>query len=317
MANNAILVAIDGSQAEQWLPLLKSRAAGRDFRFWPDAIGDKADIGYAFVWLPPQGLLATLPNLKAIFNVGAGADALLADPALPRLPLARAAHPDLTRRVVGYAVQHVLAHYNRSALYAAQQRARIWKEHPHPPMDQVAVGIMGMGVIGGEAAQVLARLGFKVAGWSRTAKTVPGIESFHGDGGLDPFLARTEILVCLLPLTLRTNGLLNLALFRKLKRDGAASGAFLVNAARGRVQVDADVVAALDEGALAAATLDVFQQEPLPAQSPLWTHPKVTITPHVAGDVSPTALVDHLFAQIDGFERGEPLANAIDRDRGY
>jgi glyoxylate/hydroxypyruvate reductase A len=174
-----------------------------------------------------------------------------------------------------------------------------------------------MGVIGGEAAQVLARLGFKVAGWSRTPKAIAGIESFHGDAGLDAFLARTEILVCLLPLTPQTDGLLNLALLRKLKRDGAAGGAFLVNAARGQVQVDADILAALEEGSLAAATLDVFPQEPLPVESPLWAHPKVTVTPHVAGDISPAAFCDQLFEQVDRFERGEPLQNAVDRERGY
>jgi len=321
MASNAILVAIDGTQAGSWIPLLKARAkerpTRRDLRFWPDAIGSKADIAYAFVWRPPRGLLAELPNLKAILNIGAGVDALLTDPALPRVPIARAAHPDLTRRVVGYVVQHVLAHHNRSRLYDAQQRERVWKEHKHPSSDQVAVGIMGMGVIGAEAAQVLARLGFRVAGWSRTPKSVPGIESFHGAAGLDAFLARTEILVCLLPLTPQTDGLLNLALFRKLKRDGAAGGAFLINAARGRLQVDADIVTALDEGTLAAATLDVFPHEPLPAQSPLWSHPKVTLTPHVAGDISPEAFADQLFEQVDRFERGQPLENEVDRQCGY
>ena len=256
-------------------------------------------------------------NLKAILNIGAGVDALLADPTLPDLPLARAAHPDLTKRVVGYVVLHVLAHHNQTWIYQAQQQARVWKEHKHPSADQVAVGIMGMGVIGGEAAQVLARLGFQVAGWSRTRKSLPGIETFHGEAMLDAFLARTEILVCLLPLTPQTTGLLNLTLFRKLKRDGAAGGAFLVNAARGKVQVDADIVAALEEGSLAAATLDVFPQEPLPPQSPLWTHPKVTLTPHVAGDISPAAFVDQLFGQVDRFERGEPLENQVDRARGY
>jgi len=214
-------------------------------------------------------------------------------------------------------VLHVLAYHNRMRLYDAQQRERIWKEHKHPSADQVAVGIMGMGVIGGEAANVLARLGFQVAGWSRSAKSVPGIKSFHGDAGLEPFLARTEILVCLLPLTPQTEGLLNLSLLRKLKRDGAAGGAFLINAARGKVQVDADIIAALDEGSLSAATLDVFPQEPLPVQSPLWAHPKVTITPHVAGDISPEAFVGQLFAQVDRFERGEPLENVIHRELGY
>jgi glyoxylate/hydroxypyruvate reductase A len=317
MAKRAILVAIDGTQAEEWLPLLKSRAKGRDLRIWPDAIGDKADIAYAFVWRPPPGLLGTLPNLRAILNIGAGVDALLSDPTLPAVPLARAAHPDLTKRVVGYVVMHVLAHHNRARLYDAQQRECVWHPHKHPSSDQVAVGIMGLGVIGSEAAQVLARLGFQVAGWSRTPKTVAGIESFHGSAGLDALLARTEILVCLLPLTPQTEGLLNLALLRKLKRNGAAGGAFLINAARGKIQVDADIVAALDEGALTAATLDVFPQEPLPAQSPLWLHPKVTLTPHVAGDISPTAFCDQLFEQVDRFERGERLENEVDRARGY
>jgi glyoxylate/hydroxypyruvate reductase A len=317
MPSNAILVAIDGTQAKTWIPLLLERGNNRDLRIWPDRIGDPKAIAYAFVWRPPQGLLATLPNLKAILNIGAGVDALLTDTTLPDVPLARAAHPDLTRRVVGYVVLHVLAHHNRTWTYAAQQRERVWREHHHPSSDQVAVGIMGLGVIGAEAAQVLARLGFRVAGWSRTPKSIPGIESFHGDAGLDPFLARTEILVCLLPLTAQTEGLLSLKLFRKLKRDGAAGGAFLVNAGRGRLQVDADIVAALDDGTLAAATLDVFPQEPLPPTSALWTHPGVTLTPHVAGDISPEAFCDQLFEQVDRFERGEALLNAVDRKRGY
>ena len=317
MSKNAILVAIDGTQAEDWIPLLRERVAGRELRIWPDGVGDKADIGYAFVWRPPPGLLAELPNLKAILNIGAGVDALLGDPTLPLVPIARAAHPDLTKRVVGYVVLHVLAHHNRFRQYDAQQRQLLWQPHKHPSSDEVAVGIMGLGVIGGEAAQVLSRLGFRVAGWSRGPKSITGIETFHGPAGLDRFLARTEILVCLLPLTSQTEGLLNLALFRKLKRDGKAGGAFLVNAARGRIQVDADIVAALDEATLAAATLDVFPQEPLPAQSPLWAHPKVTLTPHVAGDISPEAFVDQLFEQVERFERGLPLDNAIDRDLGY
>lgn len=317
MAKNAILVAIDGTQAKLWLPLLKARGQGRDMRLWPDAIGDKSDIAYAFVWRPPQGLLASLPNLKAILNIGAGVDALLGDTTLPKVPITRAAHPDLTRRVVAYVVQHVLAHHNKSKLYDAQQRDKVWKEHTHPSADRVAIGIMGLGVIGGEAAQILARLGFRVAGWSRSPKALPGIETFHGNAGLDAFLARTEILVCLLPLTPQTEGILNLSLFRRLKRDGTSDGAFLVNAGRGKLQVDDDILAALNEGALAGATLDVFPQEPLPSASPLWSHPKVTITPHVAGDISPQAFVETLFAQVDRFERGEPLENVIDRDLGY
>jgi glyoxylate/hydroxypyruvate reductase A len=313
-----ILVAVeDPKAAAEWAALLRARAGARAVRLWPDAMGDLADIGYACVWRAPHGLLARLPNLKAVINIGAGADHLLADPNLPDVPVARAAHPDLTMRVTEYVVLHVLRQHRRQPLYDAQQRERRWQLHPQPAAHEVTVGIMGLGVIGAEAAQVLARVGFKVIGWSRTPKTLSGVESFHGAAGLDRFLARTEILVCLLPHTPETERLIDLKLLRKLKRDGAAGGAVLINAGRGALQVDADILAALDEGALAAATLDVFPEEPLPASSPLWTHPRVTVTPHAAGDVSPPLFADHIMAQIERCERGQPLEALVDRRRGY
>jgi len=314
---SAILVAVDGPQAEEWLALLRAHAKGRDIRVWPNAVGNAADIAYACVWLPPHGLLAGLPNLKAIVNLGAGVDHLLADSTLPPVPVARVAHPDLTMRVTEYVVLHVLMHHRRQRLYEAQQRERLWRVHDQQAASEVAVGVMGLGTIGCEAADALARLGFQVAGWSRTPKNLAGVGTFHGAAGLDAFLAQTEILVCLLPRTTDTEGLLNLALFRKLRRDGAAGGAFLINAARGQLQIDADIVTALDEGTLAGATLDVFPQEPLPARSPLWSHPKVTITPHNAGDISPRIFASHVIAQIERFENGLPLDYLIDRNRGY
>ena len=314
---SAILVAIDSLQAEEWLASLRAHAKGRDIRVWPHTAGNAADIAYACVWLPPHGLLARFPNLKAIVNLGAGVDHLLADPTLPPVPVARVAHPDLTMRVTEYVVLHVLMHHRRQRRYDAQQRERLWRAYDQPAGSEVAVGVMGLGAIGCEAADALARLGFQVAGWSRTPKSLAGVETFHGATGLDAFLAQTEILICLLPRTPDTEGLLNLALFRKLQRDGAAGGAFLVNAARGQLQIDADIVAALAEGTLAGATLDVFPQEPLPAQSLLWAHPKVTITPHNAGDISPRVFAPHVIAQIGRFENGLPLDYLIDRNRGY
>jgi len=314
---SAILVAIDSLQAEEWLASLRAHAKGRDIRVWPHAIGNAADIAYACVWLPPHGLLVGFPNLKAIVNLGAGVDHLLADPTLPPVPVARVAHPDLTMRVTEYVVLHVLMYHRRQRRYDAQQRERLWRAYDQPAGSEVAVGVMGLGVIGCEAADALARLGFQVAGWSRTPKSLAGVETFHGATGLDAFLAQTEILVCLLPRTPDTEGLLNPTLFRKLRRDGAAGGAFLVNAARGQLQIDADIVAALAEGTLAGATLDVFPQEPLPAQSLLWAHPKVTITPHNAGDISPRVFAPHVIAQIERFENGLPLDYLIDRNRGY
>jgi glyoxylate/hydroxypyruvate reductase A len=314
---SAILVAVDGPQAGEWIEALRAAAGNRELRVWPDAIGDAADIAYACVWMAPHGLLARFPNMKAIMNLGAGVDHLLADPDLPAVPLARAAHPDLTARVTEYVVLHVLMHHRRQRLYDAQQRERLWRGHDQPAASEVSVGVMGLGVIGGHASKALARLGFKVAGWSRTPRIVPGVETFHGSDALDAFLARTEILVCLLPRTRDTEGLLNLALLRKLKRDGAAGGAFLVNAGRGRLQVDADIVTALDDGTLAGATLDVFPEEPLAPQSALWAHPKATITPHNAGDIGPHAFARHVIVQIERFERGLPFENTVDRARGY
>jgi glyoxylate/hydroxypyruvate reductase A len=252
-----------------------------------------------------------------IVNLGAGADQLLADPLLPDVPIVRAAHPDLSMRMTEYAVLHTLRYHRRQPLYDAHQREHVWRVHPQPAASEVAVGVMGLGVIGSEAARVLARIGFRVAGWSASAKQIGGIEVFHGAAGLDPFLARTEILICLLPLTDATRGILNRGLFAKLKRDGAAGGAFLINAGRGGLQIDADILALLDNGTLAGATLDVFPQEPLPPDSPMWSHPKVTVTPHNAGDILPALLIADVMQQIARLERGEPLENLVDRKRGY
>jgi glyoxylate/hydroxypyruvate reductase A len=314
---SAILVAVDGPQAGEWMDALRANAKGHELRIWPQATENPDDVAYACVWNPPHGLLAGFPNLKAIINLGAGVDHLLADPLLPRVPVARVAHNDLTTRVTEYVVLHVLMHHRRQRRYDAQQRERLWHPHEQLAAGEVSVGVMGLGVIGSNAVAALGRLGFKIGGWSRSAKNLPSVETFHGNTGLDAFLARTEILVCLLPRTRDTEGILNLTLFRKLKRDGAAGGAFLINAGRGPLQIDADIIAALDEGALEGATLDVFPQEPLPPDSPLWAHPKVTVTPHNAGDISPRVFAPHVVGQIERFERGGPLDNVVDRTRGY
>jgi glyoxylate/hydroxypyruvate reductase A len=314
---SAVLVAVDGPQAGDWFEALRDSAKGREVLSWPASSDDLSRVTFACVWLPPRGLCVKLPKLKAIINLGAGVDHLLGDPELPAVPVARVAHADLTMRVTEYVVLHVLTHHRRQRLYDAQQRERSWRVHDQPAASEVAVGVMGLGVIGAHAARALAGLGFKVAGWSRSPKTISGIETFHGSAGLDAFLARTEILVCLLPRTADTEGILNLALLRKLKRDGVAGGAFLINAGRGALQIDADILAALEEGTLSGATLDVFQHEPLPQDNPLWGHPKVTVTPHNAGDISPRIFAPSVMAQIERFERGLPLDNLVDRTRGY
>jgi glyoxylate/hydroxypyruvate reductase len=313
----AILLAVTGLDPSPWEARFRALAPRRELRLWPERVGDPADIAYACVWNAPRGLPASLPKLQAIFSLGAGVDHVLRDPALPEVPVVRTVDPDLTMRMTEYVVLHVLMHHRRQRLYDAQQRARLWHEHEQPPASAVAVGIMGLGVLGRDAAAALQRLGFRVAGWSRTPRTLSGVEYFHGADGLDAFLRRTEILVCLLPATAATMGILRLDLLRRLRRDGAAGGAFLVNVGRGALQVDADIVAALDEGSLAGATLDVFATEPLPTASPLWTHPKVTVTPHNAAESDPRALVANVLRQIERFEAGLPLEHVIDRAAGY
>ncbi len=314
---NALALVITGWEVGPWERRFRAAAPGRDIRVWPDRLDNPDGVAYAAAWLPPDGAFAAFRNLRAIFSLGAGVDGVLKDRTLPQVPVVRVVDPNLMRRMTEYVTLHVLMHHRRQRLYDAQQRERLWHEHPQPRANEVAVGIMGLGVLGRDAAEVLVRLGFRVAGWSRSPRRLPGIECFHGAAGLDAFLARTDILVCLLPHTAATEGILDLALLRKLKRDGALGGAFLINAGRGKLQVDADILAALDEGALAGATLDVFPVEPLPAASPLWTHPKVTITPHNSAASVPEETVAYVVQQIERFEAGQPLENVIDRASGY
>lgn len=313
---SAVLVA-STSDAAVWVEPLKRHLPGRAIRCWPDDVGDPSAITYICAWKAPPGLLARFPNTRVIFSLGAGVDHLAGDPALPNVPIVRVVHPNLTQRMTEYVVLHTLMFHRRQRAYDAQQQKRIWHELAQPAASEVAVGIMGLGVLGNDAAGALRRIGFKVAGWSRSPKTVAGIETFHGAAGLEAFLARTEILIALLPLTAETRGILSFELLRKLKRDGALGGAFLINAGRGGLQLDADILKALDQNLLAGATLDVFPTEPLPGDSPLWTHPRVTVTPHNAAWSDPAPLAEGIAQQIKRFEAGQPLEGLVNVATGY
>jgi glyoxylate/hydroxypyruvate reductase A len=312
----AILLAIQGWEPEAWLARFRELAGEREVRLAPE-IGDPADIRYACAWKPPAGLLATLPNLRAIFSLGAGVDHLFADPSLPAVPIVRIVDPDLTMRMTEYVVLHVLLHHRRFKRYDAQQRERVWRDLRDPAASEVRVGLLGLGVLGRAAAVALKPIGFQLNGWSRTQRLVPGVTTFAGDAGLQPFLARTDVLVALLPLTEATRGFINYELLRGLARDGVLGEPSLINVGRGGLQVEADILRALDDGTLAGASLDVFETEPLPADSPLWTHPKVFVSPHNAAQSDPRALTRYVLAQIERDERGLPLENVVDRTRGY
>jgi glyoxylate/hydroxypyruvate reductase A len=284
---------------------------------WPTDKPAPESVRYVAVWKPPQGLLQTFPNLEVIFNLGAGVDALLADSTLPAVPLVRVANDDLTKRMTEYVVLHVLMHHRHQHRLNAAQQKKIWDTPDQRAASALRVGIMGLGELGRDSADVLVRLGFQVAGWSRSKREVPGVQCFAGLEQLPAFLARTDILVVLVPLTAETKGILNASLFKQLARDGVLGAPVVINAGRGGLQVEDDIVAALNDGTLGAVTLDVFNTEPLPPEHPLWSHPKATITPHNAADSDPEAISDYVVAQIEAYERGAPLQNVVDRDRGY
>lgn len=313
----ALLYLINSWPVEEWTSAMRRQAPDLDIRTWPDA-GRLDDIAYAVAWLPPANVLRSLPNLKVIFSLGAGVDAVLKDPTLPgEVPLARIAEPDLTMRMTEYVVMQVLMHHRQQRRFEANQRNRVWDCFPTHAASAVSVGIMGLGVLGSDAALKLAALGFKVAGWSRSHKAIPGVECFAGPAKFDSFLERTDILVCLLPHTPETTGIINRDLIGKLSRKGPFGAPIIINCGRGKQQVEGDILAALDSGVLHAVTLDVFATEPLPEDSPFWNHPKVTLTPHAAADSDPEMITAYVLRQIRRHQSGLPVENIVDRARGY
>ncbi len=321
MNKGALALLIHGGtenwSPERWKTRFDVVCKDRGVFLLPDAAFDPADVHYAAVWKPGPGELAAFPNLRVIFNLGAGVDALMADSSLPNVPLVRVAVGDLTDRMAEYVVLHVLMHHRQELYLRACQREKRWQPKFQWPASAIAVGIMGLGTLGLNAAEMLARIGFRVAGWSRTSKRIDGIECFHGQEQLDAFLERTDILVCLLPLTPDTRHILNRGLFAKLHRNSPLGAPVLINAGRGGLQDEVEILACLDDGTLGAASLDVFADEPLTADSPFWTHPKIVLTPHNAADTDPDEISKYVARQIERFEAGGALENVVNPARGY
>ena len=275
-----------------------------------------SDVAYAVVWKPEPGMLCRLPALEVVFSLGAGVDHVLADPALPDVPLVRFVDPDLTGRMTAWVALQCLMHLRRQPEHAAAQEAREWSDLPTPAAGEVTVGVMGLGELGQDAVRALGALGFPVRGWSRTGKEIEGVDTFDASG-LDAFLAGTDILVALLPLTDDTRGILDARLIDRLRPDGALGGPVLVNAGRGGSQNERDIAAALRDGRLRGASLDVFEREPLPADSPLWDAPNCILTPHDAAVSAPEAVAAYVAGQVARWEKREALENVVDRARGY
>jgi glyoxylate/hydroxypyruvate reductase len=321
MNNGTLALLIHGGTdnwaPERWKTRFDDVCGDRRVCLLPDASLDPAEVRYAAVWKPGAGELAAFPNLRVIFNLGAGVDALIADASLPNVPIVRVAVDDLTGRMTEYVVLHVLTHHRQEIYLRASQRKKRWEPKTQWPAGAISVGIMGLGNLGANAAEALKVLGFRVSGWSRLAKHIPGVTCFHGRDGLAPFLKSTNILVCLLPLTAETRHILDRNLFSMLDRSSPLGAPVLINAGRGRLQHEAELLDCLNDGTLGAATLDVFETEPLPPDSPFWTHPKVLLTPHNAADTDPDAISRYVAAQIQRYEAGHALENVVDVARGY
>jgi glyoxylate/hydroxypyruvate reductase A len=308
----AILFRSTPEATARWHPLLADLLPQHDIRYWPE-IGDRHAIEYALVWHPPPGLLATLPNLRMIFGLGVGIDHLLRDPDLPRhVPIVRLVDPYMTDAMSEYVALSVLRLHRQDLDYLAQQRSALWRELEQKNAAERPVGILGFGTLGQDSGKKLRALGFDVAGWSRGEKTVPGFATFSGAAGLDLLLRRSEIVVCLLPLTPETRGILNASALARMP-----SGAGIVNAGRGGHVVEPDLLAALDAGQVSGAVLDVFDDEPLPPGHPFWRHPRIIVTPHVAAETHPATAAPLVREAIRQCESGLPIANRVDLARGY
>jgi glyoxylate/hydroxypyruvate reductase A len=308
----ALLFRSSVDSEARWKPQLTRLMPELEMRVWPE-VGDPAEIEYALVWRPEPGLLASLPNLKLILSLGAGVDHILCDPHLPGgVPIVRLVDPYMTQAMSEYVVLQVLRLHRQDLDYRAQQESEIWLEFDQKNAVERTVGILGSGALGQDAGHKLNGLGFDVALWGRRQRTVGGLRGYAGSAGLPALLGRSEILVCLLPLTAATAGILNASTLAMLPK-----GAALINAARGGHLVEEDLLGALACGRLSAAVLDVSHDEPLPPGHPFWHHPRIVVTPHVAAATHPPTAAPIILDNIRRFEEGRPLLNRVDPAQGY
>ena len=295
--------------ADKWLPGLRAALPGSEVSLWEPGA---APADYAVVWKPSQQLLDEQPQLKAIFNTGAGVDALMQLRLPAGVPVVRLDDAGMSVQMAEYVCHALIRHFREFDAYEADTRAGKWSFRKPLSRADFPVGILGLGVLGERVARAVAQFEFAVNGWSRSPKVVPGVQCFAGMAQLPDFLAASRVLVCLLPLTPETQDLLNLANLSRLQ-----SGGYVINVARGAHLVDEDLLALLDSGHLAGATLDVFRTEPLPPEHPFWTHPKITVTPHTSARTLRSESIAQIAEKIAALELGEPVAGKVDPSRGY
>jgi glyoxylate/hydroxypyruvate reductase len=306
----SVLYKADPVRGALWAERFAQLAPDTPFHIWPEA-GDPAAIRYLVAW-QPDDLAVSLPNLEVVFSVGAGVDQLDLARIPAHLPVVRMIEPGIVEGMVEYVTEAVLAIHRDLFDYALQQQARVWRPLPLHPAASRRVGVLGLGMLGTAVLERLRVFGFACAGWSRSPREIEGVECYAGDEMLDAFLARTDVLICLLPLTDATRGLLGRRVFNRLPK-----GASLVHVGRGPQLVSADLLDALERGQIHSAVLDVSDPEPLPADHPLWAQPRVRITPHVASATRPDSAVDAVLENLRLHRAGQRMNGEIDRSRGY
>jgi glyoxylate/hydroxypyruvate reductase A len=307
----SVLYKADPVRGRIWAEVFAAHAPDVEFHIWPER-GDPARVEYMVAWEPPPDWVASFPNIKALFSSGAGVDQLQLAQVPRHIQVVRMVEPGIVDGVVEYVTMSVLMLHRHIPAYWRQQANAVWRSIPAVPASSCHVGVMGLGVLGQAVLERLGSFGYQRHGWSRSPREIPGVTTFTGDDGLEKFVASCDILICLLPLTEETRGVLGPRVFAALR-----PGASLINAGRG-AHVDASaLLAALDSGHLSHAILDVTEPEPLPASHPFWNHPRISLTPHVAGTTRPETAAHVLLANIRRHQRGEPLHDVIDRSKGY
>ncbi len=305
-------IICNDNKLDRWIDALKACDPSLDVQVWPNE-SNRGDVEFALCWKHPEGVLQEYPNLRCVCSMGAGIDFMLNDARFPRhLPVIRLIDPSLAHAMYEYILTVVMYYFRDLDIYRAQQAQSNWRVHINRPMSKTTIAVMGLGKLGEYAASRLALMGFKVTGWSRSQKSIKGVKAFAGDEALDEFVSTADLLVCLLPLTGQTRGILNSGLFNKMPK-----GACLINVARGQHLVEKDLIDALDKGQLRGACLDVFSQEPLPAEHPFWKNDKILLTPHCSSLTDPASVAPQIVENYHRMKKGEPLINQVDIERGY
>lgn len=307
----ALLYKSDPVRGQHWQALFAKHAPDIAWRAWPD-IGNPEDVEYLAAWQVPDNLMQLLPNLKVLFALSAGVDQLDLSSLPSGLPVVRLLDPGITQGMCEYASWAVLSLHRDMLRYRQQQISHDWQAHMLQPAANRRVGVMGLGTQAQRILATLGSMGFALSGWARSAHQITGVDCYAGDAQLPAFLSQCDILLCVLPLTEQTQGILNRHVFAQLPR-----GAALINMGRGRHLVEDDLLDALDSGQLSGAILDVLQEEPAPADHPFWDHPQIVLTPHIAAMTQPATAFGVLLENIRRHQRGERMIGEVDRNRGY